>query len=596
MHRPKVLVAVAMAAVVGATLVTVGPARPQDSITPREATGRCDFNGDGFADLAVGAPFENARQADGRQVKDTGVVDIAYGRESFFDRGFRKANTWVLYDNSALQTFQRASRFGSSFVCGDFNGDRIADLAIGAPFFDLEGATNAGIFIVLYGYPAAAAGTVDTLGRCVDFGATTGCVANQAWAQDLGLDDRPETNDFLGYEMTWGDFDADGFDDLAVSAPGETIGDAAGAGVVHVLYGSQRGLIRKYGRDARILSQDSPGAAETANAGDNFGEFLSAVDINGDFAVDLAVGIPREDLRGKRDTGMLQTFYGKPGEGLTTDGQTVTKRDLGLRMDDDDQFGSSVAFGNFDQSEQYRDLILSGPGEEVNGREKAGAVYVLPGGPNGVRTDAAKRITRATRGIEGNPGENDLFGATILAGIFDLDGNLDLAVGVPNDDIGNAEDAGSVQVIFGNAGGLGRRDAIVHLDLPDVEGEARAGDHFGASMFVGGFGGVDLFPEILVVGAPTGDVGRATDAGWASLVLVPRSDPPVGVTITQPNIARRFFALDGYQPERLDAWGTFAVPNPAVISGPDLLEDRQAGPSYGGSVDPALVGAAPLTG
>jgi hypothetical protein len=47
----------------------------------------------------------------------------------------------------------------------------------------------------------------------------------------------------------------------------------------------------------------------------------------------------------------------------------------------------------------------------------------------------------------------------------------------------------------------------------------------------------------------------------------------------------------------LDAWGTFAVPNPAVVSGPDLLEDRhRADPYYGGSLDPALIGPASLTG
>lgn len=533
--------------------------------TPREATGRCDFNGDGFEDIAVGAPFENARQGDRRTIKDVGVVDIAYGRDQIFADGFAKGSTWAYFTDLTTGAMQRASRYGSSFVCADFNNDGQYDLAVGAPFVDIGPAENAGFVGVLYGYPREIAGFTDTLGNCGVIPEAPDCPANQAFAQSFGLDDRPESNDFLGYEMTWGDFDGDGFQDLAVSAPGESVGRTAGAGMVHVLYGSDAGLRSKYTREHRAFTQDSVGGPnERAETGDNFGEFLSAVDLNGDLVVDLAIGVPREDLRGQRDAGILQTMYGSSGQGLTAQGQVTSKASIGKRIGADERFGSSVAFGNFDEQPQYRDLICSAPGEDVNGKEKAGAVYLLPGGPGGIVSNATQRITQASPGIEGQPAANDNFGTALVAGVFDGDADLDLAIGIPNKDIGAKRDAGAVQIISGNGRGLGRRDAIYTLEQPS------RGDRFGASLLVGRFDG--RFPEVLVIGAPTGDVGRIRDAGFAALLVFGNDGSSAMGTITQPAIARRNRGFGAVRPETKDGWGTFSIPNPAVLTGADLLE------------------------
>jgi FG-GAP repeat len=84
------------------------------------------------------------------------------------------------------------------------------------------------------------------------------------------------------------DFNGDGAADLAIGAPGEN----SASGVVHVLYGSGTGLTAT---GSQLWSQDSPGIAGGAEAGDIFGFALAAGDFNGDSRADLAIGAPGEN-------------------------------------------------------------------------------------------------------------------------------------------------------------------------------------------------------------------------------------------------------------------------------------------------------------
>ena len=52
-------------------------------------------------------------------------------------------------------------------------------------------------------------------------------------------------------------------------------------------------------------------------------------------------------------------------------------------------------------------------------------------------------------GMLGAAEEFDSFGASLAAGDFDNNGFADLAVGIPEEDIGALEDAGAVQIVFG---------------------------------------------------------------------------------------------------------------------------------------------------
>lgn len=95
--------------------------------------------------------------------------------------------------------------------------------------------------------------------------------------------DQSEPGDAFGAALAAGDFNGDGFEDLAVGAPGED----DGAGRVFLYFGSAFGLYAHSMLDQREL--------DVAEAGDGFGTALVAFDLDRDQITDLVVGAPGED-------------------------------------------------------------------------------------------------------------------------------------------------------------------------------------------------------------------------------------------------------------------------------------------------------------
>ena len=100
----------------------------------------------------------------------------------------------------------------------------------------------------------------------------------QMWDEEqIGLPDAAESVDELGSAVASGDFNGDGYSDLAMGAPYEALpiaGDTASdAGVVLVLYGGVHGLALA---GAEAWTQDSPGIAEQVEEGDLLGWLTSA--------------------------------------------------------------------------------------------------------------------------------------------------------------------------------------------------------------------------------------------------------------------------------------------------------------------------------
>jgi hypothetical protein len=252
-----------------------------------------DFNGDGFYDLAVGAPGEAVGELAG-----AGAVNVLYGSDAGITADNNKQ--WYQDVNGVEGWSETGDQFGFSLASGDFNMDGYDDLAIGAPGEAVGQLAGAGAVNVLYGS---------------DEGITA--ANNKQWYQDVnGVEGWSETGDQMGYSLASGDFDGDRYDDLAIGAPGEAVGQLAGAGAVNVLYGSDAGITTSSNKQ---WYQDTENVEDTSEADDRFGAALSTGDIDGDGFDDLGIGIPGEGIQQIAGAGAVSVLNGSEN-GITDTG------------------------------------------------------------------------------------------------------------------------------------------------------------------------------------------------------------------------------------------------------------------------------------
>ena len=150
---------------------------------------------------------------------------------------------------------------------------------------------NAGAVNVIYGAPGGLTDVGDSL-----------------WTQDAaGIEDGAEAGDMFGGVLATGDFNHDGYADLAIGVRLEDVGGKADAGAVSVIYGSAEGI---GAAGNQFWHQDSPDVADVAEASDEFGGSLAVGDFNNDGYHDLAIGVRLENIGGIMDAGLVNVIYG----------------------------------------------------------------------------------------------------------------------------------------------------------------------------------------------------------------------------------------------------------------------------------------------
>ncbi|MBI4606691.1 MAG: FG-GAP repeat protein [Planctomycetes bacterium] len=393
-------------------------------------------------------------------------------------------------------------RFGTALASGDFNGDGYEDLAVGAPLEDYSGGDDTGVVFVFFG---SASGLTPS-GAEIIAQSHIGGGANA-------------DGDELGSTLAVGDFDADGYDDLALGLPRKDVSGSSNAGMVKVCYGRSWGFMK----DGAVTAWEGfhQGYADgSLEPGDEFGRSLAAGDFNGNGVDDLAVGIPQEDIGSVADSGLVNVFYGKAGEGLIrTDGtmswESISQTLVGAANEAGDRFGWSLAAGNFD-GDAYADLAIGVPHEDVGSEDDAGVVNVAYGSSQGlVQAGPSMKWERLTQAyadatVEGG----DHFAYALAAGDFNGDERDDLAVGSPHEDFDGKSNPGNVIVFYGSGAGL-YPVSYERFDQSVLQASPESGDEFGLVLASGNLNGDDF--DELVLGVPYENYGGFTDNG---LVMV----------------------------------------------------------------------------
>ena len=461
--------------------------QPSPAAAAAAVSVEADFDNDGFADLAVGVPREGVGTAE-----LAGAVNVLEGSAN----GLSGAGSqlFVQGGGGVADAAEPFDFFGSALAAGDFDNDGFIDLAIGVPGEDIGTIADAGAVNVLYGSASGLSAS-----------------GGQFFSQNTpGVFGGAETEDGFGSALGVGDFNNDGFADLAIGVPSEGVGGASQAGAVNVLYGSAARLTATGNQQ---FFQGNGGIGGVAEVGDEFGFVLTGGDFNNDSFDDLAIGVPFEDVGTVFDAGAINVLYGSASRLTATGNQQWLQGSGGVIgvAEESDFFGSALAAGDFN-NDTFADLAIGAPFEDVGSVLDAGAINVLYGSAARLTATGNQQFFQGSGGVIGVAEDGDTFGFALAGGDFNNNGFDDLAIGAISEDIGTIQDAGAVNVLYGSAARLtATGNQQFFQGSGGLVGTAEEGDFVGAALSTGDYDN-DTFAD-LAIGAPFEDIGTILDAG-----------------------------------------------------------------------------------
>mgnify|MGYP002631160470 CR=1 FL=1 len=346
-----------------------------------------DINSDGMDELVIGAGQQDA-------------VYIFYGANSLGIRSTASAHV-------TLDGATSGGGFGSALAMGDFDGNGVADLAIGEEGDD-DTITDRGAVWLFKGEELT--------------GSMTSGDAD-AKLRGNSSSTKPKAGAALASP---GDVDGDGYDDLIVGATGDDDG-GTNSGTVYLWTG---GVL-----SGTLELTDYASFTGTTPA-DHIGEALSGGDADGDGVGDFLVGVRLQD-DGVSDGGKGYLVLGANFSGTTDlDGASQATFE---GVNTADYLGTSVLMADLD-GDGSDELILGGPREDSGG-SNAGVVVIYE---DGSAWSGGYDAGDATITIYGD-GASQNIGTALATGDVDADGTDDLVIGGP----GAYSSAGAAWVFTG---------------------------------------------------------------------------------------------------------------------------------------------------
>ncbi|MCX4845463.1 FG-GAP-like repeat-containing protein [Streptomyces sp. NBC_00893] len=447
-HRRRLAVATGIVLVAGALAAPVGHAATKSSApaasTPSPKRLHDDFNGDGYSDVAVGAPMAVLGDPEG----GAGAVSVLFGGPGGLSSAHKQVLTWP--DRPDI-SHPGDARYGTVLRSADLDGDGYADL-VSRPWAYRANGVKGAVLVVNWGGPSGLSKNAMLLkpipgDQAYGFGDLSVGDVDGDGNTDIAVDDGRLSGHILhgpidrtGKWSRLSSFSVEGTELLDISeiAVGDVTGDGVGDLAIlgfgpndpwqqhtYLLKGSRTG----FAAPVEIKDADGAGVGGTA---------VGIADLDKDGHGDIVIG--RDDEWSQSETpmrkgGSLFVSYGGPK------GQSTTRKPVWIDQDTEgvsgtaeahDRMGYSLALGDTN-GDGYPDIATGLPGEGINGIREAGRVLVFKGGPTGVSGAGSKEFGQYTAGVPGAAEFGDQFGEAVALGDYDGKGRTELVVGDPTE-------------------------------------------------------------------------------------------------------------------------------------------------------------------
>ncbi len=419
--------------------------------------GAGDVNGDGYSDVIAGAPFyANSEAEEGLafvyhgsasgigatpattlefnvanahlgfsvssagDVNGDGYADVIVGANEYSNAPYDREGAFFVHHGSASGINPTAARMiegGRNYVrlgaavslAGDINGDGYGDVMAAAPIYTNPEALEGAVFV----YYGSASGIAAT---------HTAVIENDSFGVNLGDRD--------GIACA-GDVNGDGFSDIIIGDRTYNGGDGTTNeyGIAYVFHGA-----------AGNVSTTATERADGTSGNSEFGNSISnAGDVNGDGYSDVIAGAPGYSS-GHTNEGAFYIYHGTTS-GMGTAPDLTVQSNLTEAL-----MGYSVSTAGDVNGDGYNDVIAGAPGYS-NGETDEGAFYIHYGSASGI--GSTPDVT-----IESNKANAKLGWSVSNAGDVNRDGYGDIIVGAPYYTNGEANE-GVFYMYYGSASGIG---------------------------------------------------------------------------------------------------------------------------------------------
>ena len=483
----------------------------------RAASFAGDVNGDGFADILIGAV-----NADPNGMDYAGEAYVVFGGQAVGLSSSIELSSLNGTNGFVIRGIDAGDSCGNAVSSvGDINGDGIDDFLVAAVLSDPGGNAAAGETYIVFGGPTVgASGLVDPAALNGTDGFTL-----------LGID----AIDLSGWWVSGaGDVNGDGVQDLLIGAYAADPNGQTIAGETYVVFGGP-GVGASGSISLSALNGVNGYVINGIDAVDRSGWRVSgAGDINADGIDDMIIGAKDADPNGQSGAGESYVVLGGPAVGASGSVELSSLNGangfVANGVDAGDASGISVASAGDVNGDGVSDIVIGARFGDPNGQIDAGEAYVVFGKDTGIAGLFPASIElSALNGVDGfvvngiNPADAV---ATSVKGAGDVnsDGVDDILISGFRVGPGGRNLAGQTYVLFGrNTAVVGPFSAAFDLsslngangfvlngiDAGDISGYALSGGHD-----VNGDGVADF-----IIGASGADPNGQQDAGETYIVF-----------------------------------------------------------------------------